>query len=115
MFKEAIKSLENTMKISENIITPVKIVLDFSYEIPEYNPTDYAIIAKQKINRVVLVPASKKDVEGHYFIDTINEIPRSIQQKIAIGNASSWSNMVRIYNFFSDEFGYKKITKIQGL
>ncbi len=77
---------------------------------PPYSNRLYATIANQYIGKEVMLPASRKKSSSSYFIEYINKIPRSIQQRLAIGNAKSWSNMVYLYNSFADELGYAKIT-----
>lgn len=76
---------------------------------PVYSYRLYAIIANQYIGKEVTLPASRKNLSSKYFIGYINKIPRSIQQRLAIGTAKSWDNMVYLYNSFADELGYEKI------
>ena len=77
---------------------------------PPYSAKLYATIANQYIGKDVRVPASRKNYATTYFIEYIHQIPRNIQQRLAVGNAKSWNNMLYLYNSFSDELGYKKIT-----
>ena len=77
---------------------------------PLYSDRLYATIANQYIGKEVVLPASRKKRSSKYFIEYVNKIPRSIQQRLAIGNAKSWNNMVYLYNSFADELGYEKIT-----
>lgn len=77
---------------------------------PPYSDRLYAIIANQYIGKEVTLPASRKNYSSKYFIEYIHQIPRSIQQRLAVGNAKSWNNMVYLYNSFADEIGYEKIT-----
>ena len=77
---------------------------------PPYSDRLYAIIANQYIGKEVVIPASRKYYASKYFIDYIHKIPRSIQQRLTVGNAKSWNNMVDLYNSFADELGYEKIT-----
>ena len=77
---------------------------------PEYSNRLYAIIANQYIGKEVVLPASRKKSASKYFIEYIHKIPRSIQQRIAVGSETSWNNIVYIYNSFADELGYEKIT-----
>jgi len=76
---------------------------------PAYSDRLYSTIANQYIGKEVMLPASKKNHSSKYFIEYIHKIPRSIQQRLAIGNAKSWNNTVYLYNSFADELGYKKI------
>jgi hypothetical protein len=80
---------------------------------PEYSDKLYATIANQHIGREVVLPSSRKKCTSIYLIEYIHKIPRSIQQRLAIGNAKSWNNMVYLYNSFADELGYKKISSIE--
>jgi len=79
---------------------------------PPYTNRLYAVIANQYIGKEVLLPSSKKKSESIYFIEYIHKIPRSIQQRLAVGNARSWNNMVYIYNTFADELGYRRIINL---
>ena len=81
-----------------------------TYNCPLYSDRLYATIANQYIGKEVMLPASRKNHSSKYFIEYIHKIPRSIQQRLAIGNAKSWNNMVYLYNSFADELGYEKIT-----
>ena len=85
---------------------------------PAYSDRLYATIANQYIGKEVEIPASRKNRSAKYFIEYIHQIPRGIQQRLAVCNAKSWDNMVYLYNGFADELGYKKITSyvelIQG-
>lgn len=82
---------------------------------PEYSDKLYATIANQYIGKEVILPASRQKSSSKYFIEYIHKIPRSIQQRLAVGNAKSWNNMVYLYNNFADELGYAKITdQVQG-
>ena len=82
---------------------------------PEYSDRLYATIANQYIGKEVEVPASRKNRSAKYFIEYIHKIPRNIQQRLAVGNAKSWNNMVYLYNGFADELGYKKIASYDEL
>ena len=77
---------------------------------PLYSERLYVTIANQYIGKEVVLPASRKKRSSKYFIEYVNKIPRSIQQRLAVGNAKSWNNMVYLYNSFADELGYEKIT-----
>lgn len=81
-----------------------------THNCPLYSDRLYATIANQYIGKEVVLPASRKKRSSKYFIEYVNKIPRSIQQRLAIGNAKSWNNMVYLYNSFADELGYEKIT-----
>lgn len=82
---------------------------------PEYSDKLYATIANQYIGTEVILPASRQKSSSKYFIEYLHKIPRSIQQRLAVGNAKSWDNMVYLYNNFADELGYAKITdQVQG-
>ena len=113
IFDNLVDDLNRKMKeieLTSHDTKPIRVQCEYNNSIPDYNPRDYAIIANQEINTLVILPASRKNIEGKYFISTINKIPRNIQQRIGSGSASSWLNMVMIYNFFADELGYSKIT-----
>ena len=77
---------------------------------PPYSDRLYATIANQYIGTEVILPASRQKSSSKYFIEYVHKIPRSIQQRLAVGNAKSWNNMVYLYNSFADELGYAKIT-----
>lgn len=77
---------------------------------PPYSDRLYAIIANQYIGKEVTLPASRKNRSSKFFIKYIHQIPRNIQQRLAVCNAKSWNNMVYLYNSFADELGYEKIT-----
>lgn len=77
---------------------------------PPYSDRLYATIANQYIGTEVILPASRQKSSSKYFIEYVHKIPRSIQQRLAVGNAKSWNNMVYLYNNFADELGYAKIT-----
>ena len=77
---------------------------------PDYSDRLYAIIANQYIGKEVTLQSSRKKPASTYFIGYVNKIPRSIQQRLAVGNAKSWNNIVHIYNSFAKELGYEKIT-----
>ncbi len=87
---------------------------DEDYEVfnncPEYSDKLYATIANQYIGKEVVLPSSRKMQASPYFIEYIHKIPRSTQQRLAVGNAKSWSNMVYLYNSFADKLGSAKIT-----
>jgi hypothetical protein len=86
-----------------------------THKCPSYSDKLYATIANQYIGKEVILPASRKKHSSKYFIEYIHKIPRNIQQRLVVGNAKSWNNMVYLYNSFANELGYKKITnKIQG-
>ena len=93
----------------------IRIKFDNTIQLPDYNARDYAIIANQTINKTVALKSSRQYRSSTYFITTINKIPRSIQQRIAGGSSTSWHNMVAIYNYFSDELGYNKITNTKKI
>ena len=80
---------------------------------PEYSDKLYVTIANQYIGKEVILPASRQKSSSKYFIEYIHKIPRSIQQRLAVGNAKSWNNMVYLYNCFADELGYKKISSTE--
>ena len=82
---------------------------NLTQDCPVYSDRLYATIANQYIGREVLLLASRKKSSSKYFIEYIHKIPRSIQQRLAVGNAKSWNNMVYLYNSFADELGYAKI------
>lgn len=86
------------------------VITDDSYEIPDYNDRDYAIMANQDINRRVLLRGSKQYFESEYMLSRVTHLPRSIDQRIGGGSNTRWNNLVKIYNFFADELGYDKIT-----
>jgi len=77
---------------------------------PPYSDRLYATIVNQYIGKEVVLPASRKNYASKYFIEYIHKIPRNIQQRLAVGNAKSWNNMVYLYNSFADELGYERIT-----
>lgn len=87
-----------------------RVVLDYTYEIPDYNDRDYAKIANQDINRRVLLPKSRQYMESEFMLSRVTHLSRSIEQRIGAGSNKKWENFVRIYNFFADELGYEKIT-----
>lgn len=111
MYDECVKSLDNYMKTINSDQEPIEVILNFSYEIPEYNDMDYIKMKKKQLDKLVILPASNQFEDGKYLITTVTEIPRDIQQRICLGKASGWENRVRLYNFFADEYGYKKIVK----
>ena len=76
---------------------------------PEYSNYLYAQIANQYIGKEVVLPSSRKYPAATYKIEYVHQIPRSIQQRIAGANATSWNNMCRIYNSFAEEIGYGAI------
>lgn len=93
-----------------NKYPPVLVALDYSYDIPEYNDRDYAIMANREINRRIELPRSRSCInKTNIIIHTVTEILRSEQQRIGSGTNTSWENQVRIYNFFADELGYSRI------
>ena len=70
---------------------------------------DWKIIAHTNIDKTVTVRASNKFPEESYFIKTITSIPRTIQQRLAKGNATSWENQLVLYNKYSGHI-IKEIT-----
>jgi len=57
-----------------------------------------------------MLPASKQYSESVYMLSRVTNLSRSLDQRIGGGSSTRWKNLVRIYNFFTDDLGYEKIT-----
>ena len=111
MFAKTFNDHQTMAVIKEANEHPVyHVVMDYSYEIPDYSDRDYAIMANQDINRRVLLRSSKQHHASEWVLSRVTHLPRNIEQRIGAGANKKWENLVRIYNFFADELGYDKIT-----
>jgi len=69
----------------------------------QYDNNQYKKMANTYIGKMVELPASKKYNKDEYFIERITDIPRAIQQRLAGSNSSSWSNMIYLFNTYSNQ------------
>lgn len=110
MFTRTYNTHQTVSALKEANDHPVyNVIMDYSYEIPDYNNRDYAIIANQDINRRVLLRSSRQYHASQWMLSRVTHLPRNIEQRIGGGANTKWENLVRIYNFFADELGYEKI------
>lgn len=97
--KEDIKKIESYRGITE--IEDIEI---YSIALKQqYDNDQYIIMANTYIGKRVELPASKRYPQSEYFIEKVTDIPRNIQQRIAGSNSSSWSNMIYLFNKYSDQ------------